>query len=166
MTKKKLDYLGLNKSILQAIGFDLKGSLVIDQDTMQPVIVKGKILKYSENTVTLVHSGEILFNPLKDRNLMRELFALFLSKEEIFDDLYTQMYSSEEDEDGKTRLVMITNKGTITSNPYYIDALKYIEIILSLSGINMNLVDFDDPLIREKEQKERRKQKRNGKFSL
>lgn len=144
MNKKDRENIkNLNKEVLDMVGLTVSNSIIVDQDTMRPITSRGKILKHSNGDTTPIHKGESQFNPVQDSRLTRELFDLFLQKEEEENDLYTQIYYGKTKGD-KTAVELRTNDGIKTSEYYETDSLKYIDMMMQISGIQPNLEDIDN----------------------
>lgn len=58
---------------------------IVDQDTLNPILYKGKKLKVSN---TINPKKEVLYNPVYDENMMRYLLFYYLQKLEVFNNQY------------------------------------------------------------------------------
>ena len=115
-------------------------------------------MKFNPNGFTLVHKGEVRFDPLDNFKQAQQLFSIFLQFQEEDEGLYTQMFYDEKNLEGKTRIFVRTNLGNFISQYYYNISLGYIELILAMSGIMVdNLMEFDAPPVLEEEKKIRRR---------
>lgn len=144
MTKKqKLEfeerYELLKKHILFAIGAEVDArGYIVDQDTMTPVNCKGKTIKYNN----IIHYGvDIKFDPLLNRRLMITLFELFLEKDSELSDVYYRTYYDQSNDNGQTCLLVHTDNEIISSDYFFNDNLKYIDMIFKISG-SSNLLMF------------------------
>lgn len=143
--------------ILTCVDMKISNITVTSQTTMGEVSFNERILKYNPNGFTLVHKGEVQFDPLNNFKQAQQLFSIFLQFQEEDEGLYTQMFYDEKNAEEKTRIFMRTNIGNYSSNFYYNISLGYIELILAISGIMAdNLSDFDSPIILKEEKKRRR----------
>ena len=147
----------LYNTVLSCIDMKIQKTIVISQSTQEEIYFNERLLKYNPNGLTLVHNGEVMFDPLNNFKQAQQIFSIFLQLEEEDDELYTQIFYDEKNGD-KTRIFMKTNMGNFASQYYYNIALGYLELILTLSGIPVdNLMMFDSAPPVEEEQKRRRK---------
>lgn len=144
--------------ILTCVDMKISNTTIISQTTMGEISFNERILKYNPNGFTLVHRGEVKFDPLNNFKQAQQLFSIFLQFQEQDEGLYTQIFYDEKNPEDKTRIFMRTNLGNYASQYYYNMSLGYIELILAISGIMVdNLSDFDAPLEFEEEEKKRRR---------
>lgn len=154
-----LDVNHLYNTILSCVDMKIKNTVVYSQSqpTNGEIYFNERMLKYNPNGFTLVHNGEVMFDPLNNFKQAQYLFSIFLQLEEEDGELYTQMFYDEKSGD-KTRIFMRTNLGNFASQYYYNISLGYLELILALSGIQVdNLMMFDSAPPVEEEQKRRRR---------
>ena len=142
LLKEKVDLERvINKIILSAMGYDIdQQGYIIDQDNFQMVKYKKKNLKFFYNDSQIIpahHSNDMIFNPLSDRGLAEKLFTTFLSKEHDENGLYVKMYYPVQVGNKTIIEVIIDNLGTIQSEQYFNISFSYIELILSMSGSNL-----------------------------
>lgn len=146
--------------IMTCVDMRIDNMFVISQTTRGPIIFDERVLKYNPNGFTLVHKGEVQFDPLNNYKQTRILFSIFLQFQEEDEGLYTQMFYDEKDpqDELRTRAFMRTNNGNFASQYYYNISLGYIELILALSGVLVeNLYEFDSAPPVEDEKKPRKK---------
>ena len=147
--------------VLSCVDMYVDNLTVTSQTTRTPVFFGEKMLKYNPYGCTLVHRGEMEFDPLNNYRQTQVLFSIFLKMQEEDEGLYTQIFYDEKDplDEFRTRLFMRTNNGNFASQYYYNISLGSIEIILALSGIMVeNLFEFDStPPVMEEEKKTRRR---------
>lgn len=144
--------------LLSCVDMKIQNTIVVSQTTRGPISFGEKLLKYNPNGYTLVHKGEIMFDPLNNFKQAQILFSIFLKYQEEEEGLYTQIFYDEKDprDETKTRMFMKTNLGDFSSNYYYNISLGYIELIFKLSGIMVsNLSMFDAPIITEETRRRR-----------
>lgn len=154
---KILDINHLYNVILACVDMKISNMVVISTDTKGEISLNDKVLKYNPNGFTLVHRGEIKFDPLNNFKQAQHLFSIFLQFQEQEDEFYTQMFYDEKNAEDKTRIFIRTSIGNFASQYYYNISLGYIELILAMSGIVVeNLCDFDAPPVLEEEKKRRR----------
>ena len=127
--------------LLQALGFDIKNGFVLDQDTFEKKMYRNKFLKYqiSDQDQLVLHTNDILFNPLNNAKLVMDLFTQFLYKENLENNLYVQSHYPDVKND-TTSLVIHKYNGTeieIIRSEYYINpSYPYVEMILGLFGFD------------------------------
>lgn len=154
-----LDVNHLYNTILSCVDMKIKNTIIYSQSTNGEIYFNERMLKYNPNGFTLVHTGEVMFDPLNNFKQAQQLFSIFLQFEEEDDGLYTQMFYDEKNNEDKTRMFMRTNLGNFASQYYYNISLGYLELILVLSGIMVeNLSEFDSAPPVEDEQRRRKRQ--------
>lgn len=153
-----LDVNHLYNTILSCVDMKIRNTIVCSQSTNGEIYFNERMLKYNPNGFTLVHNGEVMFDPLNNFKQAQQLFSIFLQFEEQDEGLYTQMFYDEKNAEDKTRIFMRTNLGNFVSQYYYNISLGYLELILVMSGIMVdNLFEFDSAPPVEEEQKRRRR---------
>jgi len=141
---KLLDVNHLYTLILACVDMKINNINVVSQTTKGEIEFNEKPLKYNLHGFTLVHKGEILFDPLNNFKQAQQLFSIFLQFQEEDEGLYTQIFYDEKNELEQTRIFMRTNIGNYASKYYYNISLGYIELILAMSGVTAdNLQEFD-----------------------
>ena len=154
---KLLDVNHLYNIILSCVDMKIKRSVITSQSTNGEVYFNERMLKYNPNGFTLVHNGEIMFDPLNNFKQAQQLFSIFLQFQEEDEGLYTQMFYDEKNGD-KTRIFLRTNLGNFVSQYYYNISLGYLELILVMSGVMAeNLFMFDSAPPVEDELKRRKR---------
>lgn len=146
-----LDVNHLYNMVLQCVDMKINNITIFSQSSKGEVSFNDRVLKYNPNGFTLVHKGEVKFDPLMNFKQAQQLMSILLKLQEEDEGLYTQMFYDEKDSSGeKTRIVIRTNMGVYTSQYYYNISLGYLELIFVLSGIPVeNLMEFDNPIIIE-----------------
>ena len=153
-----LDVNHLYNTILSCVDMKIRNNIICSQSTNGEIYFNERMLKYNPNGFTLVHNGEIMFDPLNNFKQAQQLFSIFLQFEEQDEGLYTQMFYDEKNSEDKTRIFMRTNLGNFASQYYYNISLGYLELILVMSGIMVdNLLEFDSAPPVEEEQKRRKR---------
>jgi hypothetical protein len=153
-----LDVNHLYNTILSCVDMKIRNTIVCSQSTNGEIYFNERMLKYNPNGFTLVHNGEIKFDPINNFKQAQQLFSIFLQFEEQDEGLYTQMFYDEKNSEDKTRIFMRTNLGNFVSQYYYNISLGYLELILVMSGIMVdNLLEFDSAPPVEEEQKRRKR---------
>ena len=153
-----LDVNHLYNTILSCVDMKIRNTIVCSQSTNGEIYFNERMLKYNPNGFTLVHNGEIKFDPINNFKQAQQLFSIFLQFEEQDEGLYTQMFYDEKNSEDKTRIFMRTNLGNFASQYYYNISLGYLELILVMSGITVdNLLEFDSAPPVEEEQKRRKR---------
>ena len=148
----------LYNTILACVDMKINNITVVSQTTRGEIQFNDRVLKFNPNGFTLVHKGEIKFDPLNNFKQAQTLFSIFLQFQEQDEGLYTQMFYDEKNTEDKTRIFMRTNLGNFVSQYYYNISLGYLELILVMSGIMVdNLIEFDSvpPVIEEKKTRRR-----------
>ena len=144
--------------ILACVDMKINNISVVSQSTRENIYFNERMLKYNPNGFTLVHNGEVMFDPLNNFKQAQQLFSIFLQFQEEDEGLYTQMFYDEKNGLDQTRIFIRTDQGNFASQFYYNISLGYIELILSMSGIIVeNLLEFDSAPPVEDEQKRRRR---------
>lgn len=153
-----LDVNHLYNTILSCVDMKIRNTIVCSQSTNGEIYFNERMLKYNPNGFTLVHNGEIMFDPLNNFKQAQQLFSIFLQFEEQDEGLYTQMFYDEKNSEDKIRIFIRTNIGNFASQYYYNISLGYLELILVMSGIMVdNLFEFDSAPPVEEEQKRRKR---------
>lgn len=144
--------------ILACVDMKINNISVVSQTTKENIYFNERMLKYNPNGFTLVHNGEIMFDPLNNFKQAQQVFSIFLQFQEEDEGLYVQMFYDEKNAEDKTRIFARTAEGNYASQYYYNMSLGYIELILAISGIVAdNLMEFDCAPLSEEEQKRRRR---------
>ena len=145
--------------ILSCVDMRINNISVVSQTTKENIYFNERMLKYNPNGFTLVHNGEIMFDPLNNFKQAQQLFSIFLQFQEEDEGLYVQMFYDEKNPEDKTRIFMRTDQGNYASQYYYNMSLGYIELILAISGIVAeNLIEFDiAPPVDEEEKRTRKR---------
>lgn len=156
---KILNINHLYNLILACVDMKINNITIVSQSTREQIFFNEKMLKYNPNGFTLVHNGEIMFDPLNNFKQAQQLFSIFLQFQEEDEGLYTQMFYDEKNLEEKTRIFIRTDSGNFASQYYYNISLGYLELILAISGIAVeNLNDFDSaPPIVDEEKRIRRR---------
>lgn len=155
---KILNINHLYNLILACVDMKINNISVVSQSTRENIYFNERMLKYNPNGFTLVHTGEIVFDPLNNFKQAQQLFSIFLQFQEEDEGLYTQMFYDEKNSQEQTRIFLRTDIGNFASQYYYNISLGYLELILVMSGIMAdNLMDFDCQPPSEEEQKRRRR---------
>lgn len=154
---KLLDVNHLYNLVLSCVDMKIKNITVVSQSTNGEIYFNERMLKYNPIGFTLVHTGEVMFDPLNNFKQAQQLFSIFLQFQEEDEGLYTQMFYDEKNGD-KIRIVVKTDQGNFVSQYYYNISLGYLELILAMSGILVeNLFMFDSAPPVEEEQKRKRR---------
>lgn len=147
--------------ILVCVDMKINNITVVSSATFGPISFNERVLKYNPNGFTIVHNGEVKFDPLINFKQAQTLFSIFLQFQEEDEGLYTQMFYDEKNHEDKTRIFIRTicdgEPVNFASQYYYNISLGYIELILAMSGIMVeNLMDFDSPPVIEEKKTRRR----------
>lgn len=153
---KILNVNHLYNILLACVDMKISNITIVNNETKGEVFFNERILKYNPNGFTLVHRGEIQFDPLNNFKQAQQLFSIFLQFQEQEDEFYTQMFYDEKNADDKIRIFLRTSISNFTSKYYYNISLGYIELILLMSGISVdNLYDFDFPPVLDEKKRKR-----------
>ena len=137
----------ISRKIFRAIGLDVdNANKVIDQDTCRPIEFKGKCIKFTSDPDKnlLLAKNDILFDPINNTKLMSNLFGYYLTKLEEMENTVFNSYYVKSGNEGRTALELKNESGTITSNYYNNDSIKYMDMILRLNGeSDINLNEYD-----------------------
>lgn len=153
---KILNINHLYNIILACVDMKISNITIVNNESRQEVFINDRILKYNPNGFTLVHRGEVQFDPLNNFKQAQQLFSIFLQFQEQDGEFYTQMFYDEKDpnDEDKIRILLRTDIGNFASQYYYNMSLGYIELILIMSGIMVdNLIDFDEHILPVKKRK-------------
>lgn len=150
---KLLNINHLYNIVLSCVDMKVKNITVVSQETKGEIQFNDKVVKYNPYGFTLVHSGEVVFDPLNNFKQAQLLMSIFLKAQEEYEGLYTQMFYDEKDSEERSRIFIRTDAGNFVSKYYYNISLGYLELILSMSGImvdNLNEFDAAPPVIESK----------------
>lgn len=148
----------LYNAILACVDMKISNISVVSQSTRENIFFNERMLKYNPNGFTLVHNGEIMFDPLNNFKQAQQLFSIFLQFQEEDEGLYVQMFYDEKNAEDKTRIFVRTDIGNYVSKYYYNISLGYLELILIMSGIVVdNLSEFDSAPPVEEEKRLRKR---------
>lgn len=135
-------------NLFNEIGLSInKDSYLYDMDTGQMIMFKDKYIKASTNPLDDLYAGktDVVFDPLKNYTLMMSLFGYYMDKE--FADrpeYFIAQFIDDNPEDKQLqRFVVKTRDGDIYSQYYNNTYLGYVENIFNLSGVSVNLSNFD-----------------------
>lgn len=136
----------LERIVLDEIGLDIDNTDVIDQDYGSPVVLNGRVLRYfteeDDNENYFLTKSDTLFD-VKNPIVMKLLFGFYLDKILSFEGRYFKSFDISINKNGSSQLNLRTDNEVISSDSYYEESLKFIDMILKLSGSNMTLHDFD-----------------------
>lgn len=132
----------LNDFILKEAGLELdEYNHIIDQDTGVPIIIKDKCVKYNNGPVCRLMPNEIEFDPLNNPLLASEICSNYIYKLELEGELNTISYGlSNKERNTPGRAVCIAD-GTINSDEYILDSLKYIDLIAKINNTSTTTKD-------------------------
>lgn len=130
---------------------------VYDQVSGQIIQFKEKLLKASINGVP-VYAGnrDVVFEPERNYGLIVCLFGMYLDRVQQSDDGdllqgYIANYVYDNPTRDKQQVVVKTiGRGEIASKFYYNVYLAYFECIFLISGVKVDLTNFDIPRERER----------------
>lgn len=156
-----IDINHLYNTILMCVDMKINNITVVSQSTQGEISFNERTLKYNPNGFTLVHKGEVKFDPLMNFKQAQTLFSIFLQFQEEDEGLYTQMFYDEKNMEDKTRIVVraeVNGQSTMFASQFYYNiSLGYIELILAISGIMVdNLMEFDFPPVLDEKKIRRR----------
>lgn len=144
--------------ILSCVDMKINNISVVSQSTRENIFFNDRMLKYNPNGFTLVHNGEVMFDPLNNFKQAQQIFSIFLQFQEEDEGLYTQMFYDEKNAEEKTRIFLRTDQGNYASQFYYNISLGYIELVLAMSGIMVeNLAEFDSAPLTEEQKRTRKR---------
>lgn len=136
--------------LIREMGLDITdNNIVIDQDFKNVLYFNNRVLKYNymvsiRNQIDI--NTEIYFDPLNNKSLMNFLFVYYLRKLSILDNYHVSAYYTVDSMVDYNKKAIETKNGlnVIRSNYYYKDTLRYIDMILRLSGEPIiNLSQYD-----------------------
>lgn len=131
----------LNDFIIKEAGLELDSSNhVIDQDTGLPITIKGKSVKYNNTPVVRLLPHEIEFDPLNNPLLANEICNNFVTKLQAEGELDSIVYGISNKERNTPGCAMCINNNSekIVSPQYNLDSLKYIGLIATLNGTDVD----------------------------
>lgn len=130
---------------------------ILDQQTDELLQIKGKTLKFVNDPAIRLERGEMEFDPLNNQTLANNLFGFYIDRRyNESGDRYVSNYATVADQQNKNMgvLQVKSEEGTIVSNPYYMDSLKYMDMIKRMNGEEANLAEFDkEPATRKPRKK-------------
>ncbi len=128
--------MDLNYELMNEIGLEIDcDKNLTDQDTLNPIQLNGKNLKYSlsDNNI-IITKNDILFDPFNDPKMMLHIFGYFLNKISRIDNVrFTTFYPVMAD-DNKGYIELKGSSGTFKSKCYHNDSLKYFDLIKQING--------------------------------
>lgn len=126
--------------LFTTIGLSINSNgYLYDQDTCELLKYKDCYIKATVHPVP-IYAGrhDIVFEPMKNYNLMVSMLGYFIDKESNSDDGdnigFIAQYIEETPDREKQRVVVKTHKGLFASQYYTNIYLGYIEVIFALSG--------------------------------
>lgn len=134
----------LNDFIIKEAGLELdQNNHVFDQDTGLPITVKGKAVKYNNTSVCRLMPNEIEFDPLNNSLLANEICNTFITKLHEEGELDSIAYGISNKERNMPGQAMCINNGTATvvTPTFNLDSLKYISLIATLNGTDVDSKD-------------------------
>lgn len=141
-----MDEILLAKSILDEIGLSIApGNILISQESMIPIMIDGKNIKYSFNDPSSVYtsSSDILFDPINNYKLMEDLLGFYVQNE-FGDNAVSIITGVSKDEPKKTsRGVKFKNNTVVESGFYYNRCLSICDLILKFANMPSDLTIFD-----------------------
>lgn len=120
---------------------------VVDQETNAALQIKGKGLKFSVDGSVNVGKNEMVFDPLNNQALANNLFGYYLNNR--FNENgnnYVSNYCTVASNNDKTKgsLEVKTNEKVMSSGEYYLDSLKYADMVMQMNGSSsIDLSEFD-----------------------
>lgn len=140
----------LNKDIMRISGLVVDNSCnVIDEETFESIVLNGKRMRYSpDGREHALYHTDAVFNPIENRKQANDLFKLFLNKEEEENGFYCSSYYDKRDQDNEQKFAieMRTDEGIISSDSYYNECLRYIDLMMQISNyessIDLHKIDF------------------------
>lgn len=143
--KQKEQQAEFGALMIDELGFytDMYGR-VIDQENDSVVSNRGRVLRYLPDGNQYVGKNEMLFDPLNNQMLANSLFSYYINNRYSG---YVSMFNTVASDNGKgTVNVHVDNDQVLQSGEYYIDSLKYADMIMRMNGNdNPDLSAFDDP---------------------
>lgn len=144
-----MDEIMLAKSILDEVGLSIApGGILIHQESMVPIRVGDKNIKYSLTDPGSVYTSasDILFDPIHNYKLMEYLLGFYVSNE-FGNSVATIIAGSLKDEPRKTsRGVKFVDGRLVESGYYYNKCLSICDLILRFANMPADLSMFDiDP---------------------
>lgn len=99
---------------------------IVDQDTLIPLLYKGKKLKVSN---TINPRKEVSYNPVYDENMLRYLLFYYLQKLEVFNNQYYPINYPIYDKDG-LGFALKNSEGKLTQSKLYPTMVEAIYDVL------------------------------------
>lgn len=137
----------ITSNLLLAIGFSVnENGYIIDTDTCTRFEFNGKHIRTTLFGNPITHYGDIELDIFNTR-LMMTLLNFVMSRSTSEDGIYYRLYHEEKINDTKTnlqksRLVIGSSNGNITTDYYFNDSFKYIESMLKISNAEDFIVDL------------------------
>lgn len=137
----------LVRTIMDDIGLDLSGTYIVDQDYGNIVKLNGKNLRYflnDEEKLSNPPTREDLIFDITNSRVTNLLLGYYLNKLTNLEGIYFKLFYMENDSNGYGSLSIIGNDELIKSkNKYFLDNLKHIDMIFTLSGREYDLSMYD-----------------------
>ena len=141
----KLNKTKLNQSIMisqriilkifQVVGLDMSNNFhVIDQDTSAYWTNRDKYVKVSCFGFTPIHFEEIRFDPFENKNMVKDLFNIFIAKKSQYENFYIKMMFLDVDKKGKKQLIIMTDEEKIITEKYSHEILCYYDMIFRIGN--------------------------------
>ena len=81
---KILNVNHLYNLLLTCVDMKISNITVVSQTTTGEIMFNDKTLKYNPNGATLVHKGEVKFDPINNFKQAQQLFSIFLQFQELW----------------------------------------------------------------------------------
>lgn len=130
---------------------------VVDQQTDSALQIKGKNLKFSVDGSINIGKNEMEFDPLNNQTLANNLFGYYINNR--FNENgnnYVSNYSTVASNEDKSKgsLEVKVDGRVMTSGEYYLDSLKYADMMIRMNGSpEVDLSEYDKAPIPKKNKK-------------
>lgn len=135
----------LNNIIMDEIGLEVSNTYIVDQDYGNLINFNGKNLRYfGGETEVELNRGDLIFD-VTNLKVISMLFAFYLNKLHNLEGRYFKIFYPVVEKDGSGSLKVLSNEEEISSDTFYCEYLRYIDMILKISGSYIDIHKFDDP---------------------
>lgn len=137
----------LEYQLILAMGLSVDtNNNLIDQDYGTIVYLNGKNIKAKRGPVEpFIRKTDIYFDPVNNVKLMRSLFQYYINKITELDNRYFSVYFPVfGSENGLVAIEIKNERESYRSDYFFNESLRYIDLILKISGYDyINVKDYD-----------------------
>lgn len=139
---------------LREIGLEVDANgHIVDEESGNPITMKGKYLKYNYGPVKRTSREEINYDPLNNPKLMNMLFCYYSNKLESEGSRGVDMYSTNLFGEDKVVLKAKVGDNTIQSEPYLNESVRIMDVVLKMNDSTEDISVYDavtEPIVAKK----------------